>query len=102
MRVMPVVRESQLVVPGCSRGLLERDNRADAVCGGESVAASRWRRVVGGDSNIWIWIGTHGKDDRRVGINEKQDGAFRTNGMMSTCEGTGDFAFEFIDAGNPL
>ena len=45
MRVMPVVRESQLVVPGCSRGLLERDNRADAVCGGESVAASRWRRL---------------------------------------------------------
>jgi hypothetical protein len=37
-----------------------------------------------------------------VGIDEKQDGTFRTNGMMSTCEGTGDFAFEFIDAGNPL
>jgi hypothetical protein len=38
----------------------------------------------------------------RVGIDEKQDGASRTNRMMSTCEGTGDFAFEFIDAGNPL
>ena len=83
----------QVVPEGCSRETIEQTL---------SVAASLWRRVVGGDSNIWIWIGTHGKDDRRVGIDEKQDGTFRTNGMMSTCEGTGDFAFEFIDAGNPL
>jgi len=68
--------------------LFQSDNRAGA--------------VVGGESNVWFWIGTHGKDDMLVGINEKQDGTFRTNRMMSTCEGTGDFAFEFIDAGNPL
>jgi hypothetical protein len=57
---------------------------------------------VGGESNVWFWIGTHGKDDMLVGINEKQDWTSRTNGMMSTTGRTGDFAFEFIDAGNPL
>ena len=83
MRVMPVVREIQLFEPGCSRlfQMVAPERQSCRLC--------LWRRVVGSDSNIWFWIGTHGKDDRRVGINEKQDGTFRTKGMMSTCDGQG-------------